>query len=90
MTLGASMMLPFPDQGRIALVVRGKLSRSHAPSDNGHADVILPSGAPAGFFVDAAEEDGGTTAMGVPGMVYGYAAYSAYRPWYVNLADAQA
>jgi len=90
MPLGASMMLPFPNQDHIALVVRGKTSRNAAPPGNGHADVILPSGAPAGFFVHPREEAGGTTATNVPGCVYGYSTYSSYRPYYVNLADAHA
>jgi len=90
MPLGASMMLPFPNQDHIALVVRGKTSRNTAPSDNGHADVILPSGAPAGFFVHPRVEAGYTLGMDVAGCVYGYSAYSSYRPWYVNLADARA
>ena len=84
------MMLPFPNQGRIALVVRGKTSRNTAPADNGHADVILPSGAPAEFFVHPRIEAGYLVGMDVAGCVYGYFAYSAYRPWYVNLSDARA
>lgn len=90
MTLGASITLPFPNQAHIALVVRHKPSRGRAPDGEGHADVIMPSGAPAGFFVDAATEDAGTLGMDVPGQVYGYANFSARRPWYVNLADAAA
>lgn len=90
MPLGASTMLPFPSQGHIGLIVRGKPSRDVAPSDNGHADVILPSGAPAGFFVHPDVERGFTLGLGVEGHVYGYAAYSSYRPWYVDLASARA
>lgn len=91
MTLGASTTLPFPEQGHIALIVRGKRSRNRPPPGEGHADVIMPSGAPVGFFVDAAVERAGAgLAMGVPGQVYGYAQFSANRPWYVNLTDATA
>ena len=50
------MRLPFPATDRIALVVRGKRSRAQAPADNGHADCILRSGAPVGFFVDTRSE----------------------------------
>ncbi len=88
MTLGASITLPFPDQGHIALVVRGKRSRDAVPPDEGHADVIMPSGAPAGFFVHEDTERAGTLGIGVPGQVYCYAQFSANRPWYVNLDDA--
>lgn len=90
MAIAASMILPFPDQGHIALVVRGKRARGQAPDGEGHADVIMPSGAPAGFFVDPATEDAGTYGMDVPGCVYGYSLFAARRPHYVNLADAQA
>jgi hypothetical protein len=90
MTVGASITLPFPDQGQIALIVRGKRRRGVPPPGEGHADVIMPSGAPVGFFVDEATERAGTLGMGVPGQVYGYSLFSANRPWYVNLADATA
>ncbi|NGM20152.1 hypothetical protein G3576_09015 [Roseomonas stagni] len=90
MTLGASITLPFPRQGRIALVVRYKPSRNVPPPGEGHADVIMPSGAPVGFFVDVATERRGTLGFDVPGQVYGYAAFASYRPAYVNLADATA
>lgn len=52
------MRLPFPSETRIALVVRGKRSRTHVPSAGGHADCILPSGAPVGFLVASAVEAG--------------------------------
>ncbi|SFL04809.1 hypothetical protein [Falsiroseomonas stagni] len=90
MTFGASSSLPFPNRGSIALVVRHKTARGVPPPGEGHADVIMPSGAPVGFFVDAATEDRGTLGMDVPGQVYGFAAFASYRPWYVNLADATA
>lgn len=90
MTLGASISLPFPGRGHIALVVRHKPGRDTPPPGEGHADVIMPSGAPVGFFVDEATEAAGTLGFDVPGQVYGYAAFSANRPWYVNLADAAA
>lgn len=90
MPLGASINLPFPHQDHIALVVRHKSTRNRPPPGEGHADVILPSGAPAGFFVDRAIEEAGTWGLGVPGQVYGYAQFAAHRPWYVNLETATA
>lgn len=92
MPAGRSSILPFPNQGHIALVVRSKRSRDQTPDDAGHADVIMPTGAPVGFFVSEVTERAGEVgiAMGVPGQVYGYAQFSANRPWYVNIADATA
>ncbi len=84
------MRLPFPATDRIALVVRGKRARMHAPPDNGHADCILRSGAPIGFFVDTATEDGWwpgealTALAGVPGGVYTLPTYANHRAHYVD------
>lgn len=90
MPQAGSTALPFPGRGYIALIVRGKTGRDHAPWDNGHADVILPSGAPAGFFGHPTNRETGYAGFEIPGWVFGYNSFSAYRPEYVNLADARA
>lgn len=89
MPSAGSIALPFPHQGHIALVARGKTSRGTFPFGNGHADVILPSGAPAGFLVHP-EDDDGRSFIEVRGWVYNYASFSAHRPQYVNMTDARA
>lgn len=90
MTRGASISLPFPNRGHIALVVRHKPARDIPPPGKGHADVIMPCGAPAGFFGEAAACDSPAAGFDVPGQVQGYAALAACRPCHVNAAEAMA
>jgi len=101
MSVWGSQPLPFPNQGHIALVVRGKGRRDLPPGDGGHVDVILPSGAPAGFFVAPSFESAGASGtggrngtgisgMGAPGYVYGYADFCANRAHYVHMRLARA
>ncbi len=95
---------PFaPQRFRIGLVVRGMSAPGRAPDDQGHADCVLPNGAPIGFFADTtAAGSSGDTAAGpllfsgamtgaFTGEVYSYADYLRERPPYVrrDLAVAQ-
>lgn len=44
---------PFaPQRYRIALIVRGMTAPGRRPASEGHADCVMPSGAPVGFFAD--------------------------------------
>lgn len=83
-----SVLLPFPASNRIALVVRGKPNRHTAPADEGHADCILPSGAPVGYFMHEIAERIGVAPISAPGQVYTYSLFRANRPWYVDLQSS--
>lgn len=62
---------PFaPQRMRIGLVVRGMTAPGRRPDDEGHADCVLPTGEPIGFFADTGWADpvGRTLAAGSSGM----------------------
>jgi hypothetical protein len=76
----ALINISFAAMDKIAYIVRFKEKHGAKAVDEGHSDCILPSGAPVGYFGDAA--------VGGNGIVYGYSLFRSRRAHYVNLTDA--
>ncbi|MDA7418375.1 hypothetical protein PGB34_18560 [Xenophilus arseniciresistens] len=79
-----------PPRYRIGLVVRGMERPGVAPLLEGHADCVLSTGEPVGFYADEASTSGsaelssrGATST-IVGSVYGYREMSVRRPHYVS------
>jgi hypothetical protein len=89
---------------QVALIVRGKHDANDEPAySEQHADVILPTGAPVGYYADV--EDGGISgwatdpnanlaqmvigAMKMDGQVWGYDKMKVERPHYVDGQTAE-
>ena len=73
----------------IGLIIRGKYSEAHEPDLMAqHADVILSTGAPNGFFGEG-EPLSGVPGMLMEGRVYDYAEMAVQRPYYVFKEEAK-
>lgn len=80
----------------IAVIVRGKMNDKHEPGlMEQHADCILPTGAPIGFFgAEGAGSSGDRMAssnnigMNMIGDVYKYKDFQKKRPYYVDSNQA--
>jgi hypothetical protein len=88
----ADFVISFPRNPRlIGLIVRGKQGPKHHPDKlEQHADVILPNGAPIGFFGERQGSKLNSVGMSMKGAVYDYQALQIERPWYVSLDSAVA
>lgn len=76
---------------RIALIVRGKLGPDHHPGNlEQHADCVLATGAPVGFFGEGNDRSGNRVGLRMQGVVYDYSLLQRHRPYYVDRADAVA
>lgn len=76
------------DGTKIALIVRGKVGVDHEPDLLAqHADAILADGTPIGFFGEGqgTSGSGGSTGLGMDGVVYDYPLFQALRPYYVDV-----
>ncbi|MBS0314533.1 MAG: hypothetical protein JSS05_10140 [Proteobacteria bacterium] len=85
------MTISVPTSGYIGLVVRGKTSRGHHPGVmEQHADCILSTGAPVGFYGTGRGTSGsGSTGMGMSGIVYDFSMLLRYRPYYIDIVEAK-
>lgn len=73
----------------VGLIVRGKLSADHEPDlMQQHADCILPSGAPVGFFGEGNEAKLNSVGLNMEGVVYDHDAMRIHRPYYVQIEAA--
>ncbi|WP_153301504.1 hypothetical protein [Endozoicomonas arenosclerae] len=82
---------------RIGLIVRGKRSLDHNPGVmEQHADCIISTGEPFGFFGDEGAASGGRysiswnrSGMNMKGMVANYEGMRKIRPYYVDASMAK-
>ena len=82
---------------QIALIVRGKTSPDHRPSTlNQHADCILSTGGPVGYFGDDKPYSGGSASgswmslgMNLQGFVAHHEDFTQFRRQYVDLQSAR-
>lgn len=84
---------------QVGLIVRGKLNDTHSPSVMAqHADCILSTGAPIGFFGDGARgpassgsSSGSSMRIGLnmKGVVYDYGLMETNRPYYITASVAR-
>lgn len=84
---------------QVGLIVRGKINDSHSPSVMAqHADCILSTGAPIGFFGDGARgaassgpSSGSSMKIGLNmrGVVYDYGLMETNRPYYITAGVAR-
>ncbi len=73
----------------VGLIVRGKLSADHEPDlMQQHADCILSSGAPIGYFGEGNEAKLNSIGLNMQGVVYDYDALRVHRPFYIQIDAA--
>ncbi len=78
-------------QKQIGLIVRGKQGPDHHPDKMAqHADVVLSTGAPIGFYGEGNDGSANRIGMMLTGVTYDYAALRIQRPWYVDADSAVA
>ena len=85
------------DNNTIGLIVRGKQSADHEPGVmEQHADCILSTGEPVGYFGGGGAASSGSTSgswgsvgLNLKGYVSRYERMKQERPFYVNLRDAK-
>ena len=74
----------------IALIVRGKTSPTHTPSNfSQHADCILSTGSPIGFFGEGNDGSGNRSGLGMNGVVYNFDKLRENRPYYIDATIAR-
>lgn len=87
----ADVIVSFNGANRIGLIVRGKMSPTHHPDKMAqHADAILASGAPTGFYGEGNGASGNRVGMNMQGVVYDYQGLRINRPYYVDADSAVA